>query len=317
MRIIITGGSGFIGTNVLEYYASKGYEVLNIDKKVPKYAEANKYWKKCDFRDGEKVSSIVRDFKPDYIIHLGARTDLDGKTVSDYSSNTVGVKNILAAAAKVDNLKKILITSSMLVCKVGYMPKHQKDYCPTTAYGESKVETENLVWANQPKCDWAILRPTSMWGAWFGVPYRNFFDMVKKGLYFHIGNTACTKTYGYIENAVYQIDQILMTNTSNENNKIFYLGDYQPIWIEEWANQIANELGRVIPRVPLFIVRCAACLGDLLFKFGIHFPMTSFRLKNMLTNNIINLDNTLKIAPNLPVERIIGIQRTLDWMENH
>lgn len=317
MKIIITGGSGFIGTNVVEYYASNGHEVINIDMKAPKYAVANKYWKECDFRDGEKVSSIVCEFNPDYIIHLGARTDLDGKTLSDYNSNTIGVKNILDAAAKVVSLKKILITSSMLVCKVGYMPKHQKDYCPTTAYGESKVETENLVWENLPKCDWAILRPTSMWGAWFGVPYRNFFDMVKKGLYFHIGHTACTKTYGYIENAVYQIDQILMNDTSDENNKVYYLGDAQPVWIEEWANQIAVELGKKVPRVPLWVVKCAALFGDLLFKLGIHFPMTSFRLKNMSTDNIINLDNTTAIAPNPPVDRITGIKRTLEWMKEH
>lgn len=315
MKILITGGSGFIGTNVVDYYAQKGHEVINIDMVVPKYEGANKYWKECDFRDYERVSAIVKEFNPDYIIHLGARTDLDGKNMEDYSSNTIGVENILKAAAQVEGLKKILITSSMLVCSVGYMPKHQRDYCPPNGYGKSKVETERITWENKPKCDWAILRPTSMWGAWFGVPYRNFFDMVKKRMYFHIGHTACTKTYGYIENAVYQIDQILMKDTTDENNKVFYLGDRPAIFIEEWANQIAKELGFKVPRVPYWIVKCAAWFGDFLGLFGLHFPMTSFRLKNMSTDNIINLDNTYKIAPNPPVDRITGIKRTLEWME--
>lgn len=36
-------------------------------------------------------------------------------------------------------------------------------------------------------CDWCIIRPTSIWGPWFGVPYRNFFDMVMHRMYFQIG----------------------------------------------------------------------------------------------------------------------------------
>lgn len=161
----------------------------------------------------------------------------------------------------------------------------------------------------------AILRPTSMWGTWFGVPYRNFFDTVKAGLYFHIGHRSCTKTYGYIENAVYQIHQILSTPTTDKNNKVFYLGDQPAIFIEEWANQIAAALGRKVPRVPFWLIRIAAWTGDLLKLVGIHFPMTSFRLKNMTTDNIIPLDNTIAIAPHPPVDRLTGIQRTLEWME--
>ena len=317
MKVLVTGGSGFIGTNVVDYYLSKGWEVANVDLNVPKHDKAKACWVQCDITDKETLVAVVQDFQPDYIIHLAARTDLDGKTVDDYQANTIGVENILKAAAKIDRLKKILITSSMLVCHTGYQPQNQFDYAPTTRYGESKVITERLVWQSPPTCDWAILRPTSMWGPWFGVPYRNFFDMVKAGMYFHIGHRSCTKTYGYIENAVYQIDQLLMNPTPDDNNKVFYLGDEPAIFIEEWANQIAGEIGRKVPRVPYTLVRVAALFGDLLGSVGIHFPMTSFRLKNMTTDNIINLDNTMKIAPHPPVDRLKGIKRTLEWMSEN
>lgn len=316
MKILITGASGFIGTNVLEYFSVKA-EVVNIDILPPRNTNHEKYWKNVNITDKKATIEAFKSFNPDYIIHLAARTDLDGNSLKSYDANVGGMLNILNAAKNCPNLKKILIASSMLVCKAGYMPENQRDYCPTTWYGKSKVETENITWANKPACDWAILRPTSMWGAWFGVPYRNFFDMVKKRMYFHIGHTACTKTYGYIENAVYQIEQLLFADTNDENNKVFYLGDKPPICIEEWANQIAEELGYKVKRVPLWIIRCAAYFGDLLKLAGIHFPMTSFRLKNMSTNNIINLDNTYRIAPNPPIDRIEGIQRTLEWMSNH
>ena len=149
----------------------------------------------------------------------------------------------------------------------------------------------------------------------FGVPYRNFYDTVKSRRYFHIGNKSCTKTYGYVGNAVYQINEILMNDTRDERNKVFYLGDNPPIFIEDWANEIAGELGYRVPRMPIQLLRCAGWLGDFLKLFGIHFPMTSFRLKNMTTDNIIDLNNTMSIAPNPPFTRIEGVRKTLEWME--
>ena len=316
-KILITGGSGFIGTNLVNYYIQQGWTVKNIDVNAPKDPKANDVWERCDITDYDAFCLCVKTFLPDYIVHLAARTDLDGATVDDYNANTIGVENVLKATAQIDGLKKILVTSSMLVCHTGYIPKDQFDYAPTTCYGESKVVTEQLVWKNKPSCDWAILRPTSMWGPWFGVPYRNFFDMVKSRRYVHIGHKSCTKTYGYIENAVYQIDRILNTPTRDEDNKVFYLGDKPPIFIEEWANQIAGELGHKVHRVPIWLIRMAAWGGDLLGRAGLHFPMTSFRLKNMTTNNVIPLDNTYAAAPHPPVDRVTGIKRTLEWMNEY
>lgn len=313
MKILITGGSGFIGTNIVEFY-TKQHDVLNIDIREPRNKKNLKYWKQADIRDQELLSSIIAAFSPDYIVHLAARTDLNGKTLSDYDSNIDGVENILKIASKIKNLKKIIITSSMLVCQRGYTPKNQFDYAPSTLYGQSKVKTEELTWLNKPSCDWAIIRPTSIWGPWFGTPYRDFFDRVKSNSYFHIGHKSCTKTYGYVENAVYQIDKILFSDTTDENNKVFYIGDNPPIFIEEWANQIASLCGNKIIRIPYMLIYCAAIFGDILGKLHIRFPMTSFRLKNMTTDNVIDLENTYAIAPTPPVKRLDAIKRTLDWM---
>jgi len=313
-KILVTGGSGFIGTNVVQFYLDKGFDVLSIDRSTPKIEKHMGVFKQVEIEDRERVCDFFTAFRPDYVIHLAARTDLDGKCLEDYSSNIRGVENILYAASLLPELRKILVTSSMLVCHTGYQPKNQFDYAPTTFYGESKVKTEEIVWSNKPKCDWALLRPTSIWGPWFGIPYRNFFDMVISRRYFHIGHKSCTKTYGYVGNAVYQIDQILMNGTQDENNKVFYLGDNPPIFIEEWANEIAAEMGFKVPRMPMPLIKCAGWFGDFLRLFGIHFPMTSFRLRNMTTDNVINLENTYALAPHPPYSRKDGVKHTLDWI---
>ena len=68
--------------------------------------------------------------------------------------------------------------------------------------------------------------------------------------------------------------------------------------------------------MPYSIIKCAAYLGDIFKTIGIKFPMSTFRLKNMTTDNIIDLSKTTKIAPNPPFTRIDGIKQTLKWINN-
>ena len=315
MRIIVTGASGFIGTNLLEDMIVKGYDVLNIDFTEPKIKSRKNVWKNIDITDYEAFEKACIEFDPDYFIHLAARTDLDGKTLKDYDANVIGVENLMKILHKLPNLKKVIITSSKFVTRNGYTIRNQFDYCPHTVYGESKVETEKRVWADKPKCDWCIIRPTSIWGPWFGIPYRNFFDIVMKRMYFHIGNIKCHKTYGYIGNTIYQIEQLLFNKTLDENNKVFYIGDMPAYEINEWADEIAAELGFKVPTMPVWFVRCLAKVGDFLGIFGVHFPMQSFRYGNMTNDGINDMTNTYKIAPDMPYTRLQGVKITLEWMK--
>ena len=316
-KIIITGGSGFIGTNLIEkLFHNSNMQLLNIDIAVPKINNHRSIWQRVDLCDKELLISAVKEFSPDYVIHLAARTDLNGRTLQDYDSNMLGVSNLLNALELVPNLKQVVFASSMYVCEPGYMPKDFEDYAPHTLYGKSKVETEKCIKERNPKYTWSIIRPTSIWGPWFGEPYNKFFHIVLSHMYFHMGKRACRKTYGYVDNAIYEIMSIFETDTDKVNRKVFYIGDYDPYDITEWANEIAKEAGIWIPRVPFWCFKCAGWFGDLLKMFGIEFPMTSFRLHNMTTDNVHNLTPIKEIAPNLPVSRIEGTKRTLDWINN-
>lgn len=315
MKILVTGGSGFIGTNLISYLTQFEFnEILSLDIAEPKIELHRNIWEKIDLRDKAYLSKSIIRFQPDYVIHLGARTDLNGTSLKDYNANIDGVSNLLEALEGVSNLKRVIFASSMYVCEPGYMPKSFDDYAPHTLYGESKVETEKIIKSRNPKYTWTIIRPTSIWGPWFGEPYNRFFHIVLSHMYFHMGKRACKKTYGYIDNAIYQIMSILNADKEKVNKKVFYIGDYEHYPITDWANEIAAIEKIHIPKVPFWCFKVAGWTGDLLKKVGINFPMTSFRLHNMTTDNVHNLNPIKEIAPNLPVSRIEGTKITLDWI---
>jgi hypothetical protein len=101
------------------------------------------------------------------------------------------------------------------------------------------------------------------------------------------------------------------------HKEVFYLGDYKPTNIKDWANEISAQLNFSILTVPYPIVKMAALFGDMLKALKLNFPMTSFRLKNMTTNNVVNLSNIEKIAPSLPYNREEGIKITLKWLKDN
>lgn len=183
--------------------------------------------------------------------------------------------------------------------------------------GESKVEGEKIIKQANLSYTWAIIRPTSIWGPWFGEPYIKFFQIIKRRMYFHLGQRACKKTYGYVSNTIEQILAILFSEAEQIHKQVFYLGDYLPYDISVWADEIAKEYGLKIPTIPFGAFKFLAKLGDCLKLFGIIFPMTSFRLKNMTTDNVLPLTLIRRIIPELPITRQEANKRTIDWLKKH
>ena len=253
-KIIVTGGSGFIGTNLIEFYKEK-YEILNVDIKYPRNKDHQKFWKKVDILNEDSLTKVFSEFQPNYIFHMAARTDLDGENLEDYNANIDGVKNILYAIQNINSLEKIIFASSRLVCEIGYEPKDEFDYKPSTVYGESKIIGEKIVREYKDlKANWLIVRPTSLWGPWFDVPYKNFFDIIEKGFYYHPKNKQIFKKFGFVLNSVYILDKLIYN--SSLNTKTVYLSDFDDLEVKKWANLISNNFhGKNVKEIPFFILK--------------------------------------------------------------
>ena len=77
-RVLVTGGSGFIGTNLVQSYFKSGTPVLSVDTRPPRQPAHRAVWQRVDCSDSNAMRSVIDEFEPTHIVHLAARTDLQG-----------------------------------------------------------------------------------------------------------------------------------------------------------------------------------------------------------------------------------------------
>ena len=320
MRVLITGGSGFIGTNLVEMYLSQGDEVANFDILKPRNPLHESYWHKVDILNDVALTSHMREFNPDVIFHMAARTDLNGKVAADYQENVLGVRNVIKSLKGITSLRRVIFASSRLVCKIGYMPRNEFDYCPSTPYGESKAIGEQIVRdaIGEIGCEALIVRPTSIWGPWFDIPYKTFFLTIANRQYFHPGAVRVLKSFGYVGNTVYELDKLMRAPSTNVHGKTFYLADYPSTEVSLMANGIQEIIGApTIKSINISILKIAALFGDLLKICGWRNPpLTSFRLDNLLTPMEHDLNPLKELVGDLPCSMKDGIETTVSWMRS-
>jgi nucleoside-diphosphate-sugar epimerase len=318
-RILVTGGSGFIGTNVVEAFLRDGWVVRNIDIAPPKIPAHAPCWKRLDILDGEMLRRDFVAFRPELVIHLAAKTVLDERTTLDhYSANIEGVQNVIDAVVSAASVERTFFTSSRLVCRLGYEPRDDTDYNPSTLYGLSKARGEQVVRDAAPSLGtWTILRPTGIWGPWFGVPYRDFFNTIRRGRYVHPARRDARKSYGYVENTVFQLERLAAVASTEVHGKTFVVADYAPVRIRAWADSIREALGaRRIRSVPVSLLRGAAIAGDVVERSGIgHAPLTRFRLDNLVSDMVYDTSALERLVGPLPYSLTKGVERTVAWLE--
>lgn len=176
MRILVTGGAGFIGTYLVKFLNESGNSITIFDDfsnsnkhSIQNFEELGIKIIEGDIRDFKKISNAVKDH--DIVIHLAAKisvVDSIKNPSKTFSVNVEGTKNVLLSCKK-NNIKKIIVSSSAAVYgegKKNFFINEKTKTNPISPYGESKIimEQEIINFANKNKINFIILRFFNVYG---------------------------------------------------------------------------------------------------------------------------------------------------------
>ena len=159
-KIIVTGGLGFIGSNLIDLLLKKNYKVLNIDKityssnfyNTREFKNSKRYkFIKCDIRN-KKIKKILFEYKPICVFNLAAETHVDRSIDNPENfiqSNILGVFNLLECFKKYSKIYKsklIHISTDEVYGDILFGRSSENyPYQPSSPYAASKAASDHLV----------------------------------------------------------------------------------------------------------------------------------------------------------------------------
>lgn len=191
-NILITGGAGYIGSHVSEYFLKKNLNVFIIDNLSSGYKKLiNKKSRffNIDINNTKKISKIILSYKIDTIVHLAASLDVNEslkKPKKYYKNNVHGTKSLLKACYKTE-VKNFIFSSTAAVYKDKvFKVKENTIKKPKSIYGKTKLKAEEIIkkFAKKNKINYAILRYFNVVGASLSnkIGQINSYDLLFKNL---------------------------------------------------------------------------------------------------------------------------------------
>ena len=182
-KIIVTGGCGFIGSQIIKFLLKKKYKILVLDKlsyasnlSLFKLKKKYLHFKKIDISNEDKLIRILKKFQPDFIINCAAETHVD-RSINDpdrfIKSNIIGTYNILEYLKKNIKCRLVHVSTDEVFgsLKLNNLKFNENSkYNPMSPYSASKAASDHLVraYGNTYNIDYIITNCSNNYG-----PYQH------------------------------------------------------------------------------------------------------------------------------------------------
>jgi UDP-glucose 4-epimerase len=261
LKVLVTGGAGFIGSHLVDRLIKAGHEVSVIDdlsggKKKNINPKARFF--KIDLRDQENTARAIKKIKPQLVFHLAANAAENKAQFSPIditSRNYSAFINTLVPALR-NGMKRIIFTSSIAVYGALQTPfKESAKPEPEDLYGISKLAIEQTlaVLSKVHEFEYVITRPHNVYGPRQNMtdPYRNVVTifmnaLMKEKSYFIYGDGNQRRCFSYIDDVV---DALYKCGFENVHGKIFNIGADKDYSLNELSETVQKVAGIKIPPV--------------------------------------------------------------------
>ena len=310
-KILVTGGTGLIGSKLVERLKEQGHKLTVISTRERKIPGVKVF--KANVKDRDKIFEIVKGH--DVVFHLAAILDESLPVDLQYSVNVDGTFNVFDACLEHD-VKKVIYTSSVGVYgELEKLPGDEKSpFNAISTYEKTKKEVELYIPKYKEKgLPIVILRPTIVYG-----PGSNMFDgliaKVEKGSPY-IGDGSNKWPLVYVDDVV----DALMLAFENDDviGEDFIISDKQAYPYKQIVKTIRRYLNKsgFVPRIPLSTLYLAASLNGMAHKFiGIPHVVTKQKVRRFVRNREFVIDKARKMLgyePKVGLEE--GMKKTVEW----
>jgi len=310
LKLLITGGLGFIGSNLVDSLSKKNHKIKILTKTFSKKNNIkNSYDKveieKINLTNFKRLGQIIEKFKPDIIIHLAGNTSHSKsfeEPLEDIDSNS---KTTLFMLEKIRELRlscKFVLGSTFIVIgKPTKLPVTESTPCnPTTIYGTNKLASEHFckIYHDVYGLDTVIFRITNSYGPReqvistknavnfliYEASNRKEISIYNKGKFF--------RDFIYIDDVVSGINVILKKGKSGE---LYWISSGKKTWFYEFASILEKN------------TNCKVV-----------YPKTPTYTKKVDVGNFIVNNAKLRKLGWLPKISInVGIKKTLDYFQSN
>lgn len=172
MKVLVTGGAGFIGSHVVDRLLREGYRVVVVDDLSTghrEHVDPRATFYRLDVA-GEEPGAVMERERPDFVIHLAAQARAGPALedpVRDGRANILGTVNLLQACARLGVRKVVYASSAAVYGEPRYLPLDEgHERCPSSFYGISKLAGEMYVRAFRELhgLPYTILRYSNVYG---------------------------------------------------------------------------------------------------------------------------------------------------------
>lgn len=312
MNINIIGGSGFIGTKLIERLLPEN-TVRNFDKNNS--AQYSDLTQLADVREPLQLSSGISS--ADALILLAAEHKDNVSPISlYYDVNVQGTRNVVELVKEKD-IKKIIFTSSVAVYGLNNdNPNEESPINPFNHYGLSKYDAEKVLveWykENPEERTLIILRPSVVFGPENRGNVYNLLAQISSGKFLMIGKGNNLKSMAYVENIVAFIKFLLDKDLRGYH--VFNYADKPDLSMNELIEQTEKLLAKRVSRIkiPYAVGYLGGLSLDVVGKLlGRTFPISAVRVKKFCATTQFSSEKLTKVGFERPYTLKEGLEKTI------